>query len=231
MNRRTILAVTGTTLGTPLVGCLEETSDPENGNSNGDSDASSGDEEYETCHLVAIEYEWLPAEIQDEVDATLEAGQYETDRLRFSEAVDPDRSYLVVADTPYEPVVETDDGTDTLELHEDTVVRSPEPRLVTVRNTDDREHEVHVELSDDDTFVDETVTLEPDGERELEATDRFGTYELTAKARTGHEDVETLEYRVGDAYFDGFVEVSDAGMFVTQDVADLEPCPWDVRYD
>ena len=254
MKRRVLLAATATFLSTPLVGCLQEngesgddgSSNGDGRNRNGEDDASgSGDEsgndnggendangtdepqEYETCHLVSIDYEWLPEEIRAEVDAALEEGSYRSDRLLFAEAVDPDRSYLVVDGTPYEPIVEADGDREILEFREDDVVRAPEPRAVHVRNDDTRDHELRVELTGEGPILEETLEIEAGGERELEATEEFGTYELSARALTGHEAEDSIEFEVSDSTWDAYVEVTDDDLWVSQDVADIAPCPWD----
>ncbi len=237
MNRRTLLAATGVTATAPLAGCLDgddnSESDPEQNGSEGNSTPEDGSEgtsenrKYEECHHVSIGYERLPDEIQREVDAAIDDGSYESETLRFDEAVDSDRSYVVLEDTPYDPVVETDGTSRTLELHEDSVVRLPEPRAISVRNSDTRDHELRIEMVNGDTIIDETVAIEAGKERELEATDKFGTYELTVRSLTGHEDADSLRFRVGDASFDGLVDVSAERVFVTQEVADIGPCPWE----
>lgn len=185
--------------------------------------------EYEVCHFVAIRYRVLPEAIRAEVDAALEDGRYTATSLHFDEAIDPDRSYLVVDDTPYDPVVEDGDEGQTLELHETDVIRAPEPRFIYVDNDDDRDHEVQIELTGDETLVDETVTVPAGGSHEIEATDRFGTYELTARVRTGHEATDTFTFSVDDTHFAGLVTISDSDAFVTQGVADMMPCLWDAR--
>lgn len=238
MKRRTILATMGITVGTSLVGCVQgnssSESDPENTETEGNnstengSESSTEDRTYEECHLISIEYEWLPRDIKDEVDAALNEGQYETDDLLFAEAVDPDRSYLIIDGTPYDPVVETDGGTQTLELHEDDVVRTPKPRVISISNSDNRDHEVHIELRGDDTLVDETVTVNAGKKRKIEATDEFGTYELTARALTGHEDTDSFKFIISDSTTDGSIEVTDNEIWITQAIAELEACSWDV---
>ncbi|MDL5361384.1 hypothetical protein [Halalkalicoccus sp. NIPERK01] len=242
MDRRTALKTAGSALTFTVAGCLgdgdgpgdgsgstgSEGNDPETDNTEGNgSEYSIEDRTYEECHLISIEYEWLPEDVRNEVDIALDDGRYEADELLFAEAVDPGRSYLVVDDTPYDPTVETDGETWTLELHEDEVVRAPEPRLIIVQNSAGRDHEVHVELTGDDTFVDETVTITAGEEREIAATDEFGRYELTAQALTGHEGMDSFEFVVSDSAFDGIVEVTDTEVWVSQDVADVVPCSWD----
>jgi len=234
MNRRTILASTGVSLVTPLVGCLDGPTNADDGSDDEDertvnNTAETSDETYDQCDLVSIDYEWLPEGIRDEVDTALEAGQYETERLRFVEAVDPDHSFLVVDDTPYDPRVEIDGTTQTLELEQATEIKAAEPRRIRISNADDRDHDVHIELANGGAIVDETVTVQSGDEREIDATDRFGTYELTAEAQTGHEDMDTFEFSVDDSHFDGAVQVTADEIIATQSVADLEPCSWDTR--
>ncbi|ELY63912.1 hypothetical protein [Natrinema versiforme] len=244
MNRRSILAAGGASLGLGigLSGCLEadRTTEPDS-NSDGDgtdttengTPTSTTTSEFEQCHLVSIDYESLPDAIRAEVDAALEDGRYETENLLFDDAIDPDRSFVVVDDEPYDPRVETDGETRTLELEVTDTVRLPEPAVVRVTDSADRAHEVHVELTDDDgeTVVGETVSLEPGEERELEATDEFGRYELTARARTGHGATDEFDARISDSRSDGTVSVTDDGIVATQSAADMFPCPWDARYD
>lgn len=242
MNRRTALATAGSALTFTVAGCLGDGDEPGDGSgttgtgengSETDGTEEKGSEysienrTYEECRLISIEYEWLPEDVKQEVDAALDEGRYESDGLLFAEVVDPDRSYLVVDGTPYDPIVEVDDGRWTLELHEDEVVRAPEPRLITVRNSADRDHEIRVELTGDETLLDETVSIGAGEEQEMEATDEFGRYELTAKALTGHEGTDSFEFRVGDSAFDGIIEVTDTETWVSQTVADVAPCSWD----
>lgn len=240
MKRRTILAVTGVSFGPGLVGCLgaDSTTDPGTTGDGGDDPTEDGpaetmtEGELERCHLVSIDYESLPDAIRAEVDTALEDGQYESDALLFDDAVDPERSFVVVDDTPYDPRVDTAGERPTLELEATDVVRLPEPAVIRVGNDDDRDHEVHIELTDgDDAIVDETVSLEPDEECELEATDAFGSYELTARALTGHEATDEFGFGISDSRFDGSVTVSDDGILATQAVADMLPCQWDIRFD
>ncbi|WP_309138793.1 hypothetical protein [Haloterrigena gelatinilytica] len=238
MKRRTILATTGSSVGCGLAGCLgsdapSDSSAPgDDGDPTDDGSTEISEGELERCHLVSVDYESLPDAIRAEVDAVLEDGRYESDALLFDDAVDPERSFLVVDDAPYDPRVDADGGTATLELEPVDVVRLPEPAVISVSNGAERDHDVRVELTADDgeTVVDETVSLEPGETCELEATDAFGSYELTARALTGHEATDEFEFRIGDSHFDGVVAVSDDGLSATQSVADTLPCPWDVRY-
>lgn len=244
MNRRSILAAGGASLslGIGLSGCLETdpTTEPESDSTDDGDDTtengtpkSTAEEAFEQCHLVSINDESLPDAIQAEVDAALENGRYETETLLFDDAVDPDRSFIVVDDAPYDPSVETDGETQTLELEATDTVRLPEPAVLRIINSADRDHEVHVELtgSDGETIVNETVSLEPGEERELEATNEFGRYELTARARTGHGATDEFDARISDSRSDGTVSVTDDGIVATQSVADMFPCPWDARDD
>lgn len=218
MNRRRVLATMGISVSTPLVGCLQT------------SNIGSENEEqgYEECYLIEIQYEWFPQDIKGEVDTALEEGSYETDTLLFAEAVDVEESYLVVNDTPYEPVVETNE-TQTLELHEVDVIRTPEPRIIRVRNDDDRKHEARVELTNGETFVDETITLKSGEEIELEATGRFGTYNLSAQTITGHGAEEhDYRYSISDSTRNAYVTITEEEVRVSHTESDLEPCSWDV---
>ncbi|AXR80244.1 hypothetical protein [Natrarchaeobaculum sulfurireducens] len=219
MNRRDVLATMGISLSTPLVGCLQTSN----------TGSENEEQEYEECYLIEIQYEWFPQDIKDEVDTALEEGSYETDTLLFAEAVDAEESYLVVNDTPYEPIVETSNETQTLELHEVDVIRTPEPRNIRVHNDDDRKHEVHVELTNGETFVAETITLDSGEETELEATDRFGTYNLSARTLTGH-GAEEYDYRysISDSTRDAYVTITEDEVRVSHTESDLEPCSWDV---
>lgn len=249
MNRRSFLATWSVTLGVTLGGCLQEgttpgspstttrsgENTPENTGGSEEKTSESGttstDEqrEYEECELVSIDYEWLPRAIREEVDTARRDGQYETEGLLLAEAIDPDRSYVVIDGTPYEPLVESDSGagTQTLEVRKADAVRLPDPRSIEVANSDDRSHDVEIVLRDGDTVVEETVTVEPDATEFVEATDRFGSYELTARTRTGHRDEAEFGFTVSDSGFDGYVEVTPEEITVTQEVADLEPCSWD----
>lgn len=245
MNRRAVLVAAGFSLATSVAGCLEG---DETAGANGDGttderpsgddrakttdDPSAADDPYEECHLTEISYDWLPTDVQQEVDAALEDGRYETERLRLAEAVDTDAAYVTVDGTPYRPIVEGNGAATTLELREVDAVQLPEPREIRIENGADRKYEVSVVLhdgadpSDDEPLVDETVTVSPGEERTLEATATFGTYELVGRALTGHEQSSTFEFRVSDSYFDGVVSVSEDDIVVTQGVADMLPCPW-----
>jgi hypothetical protein len=239
MDRRKLLATTGTTLALPLVGCLQETSTlggnrtdigegdtSENGKENG-TEETNEDRKYEECHLISIDYEWLPEDIQKEVDVVFNKGQYETDQLLFAEAINPDQSYLVHNDTPYNPAIETVNGKQVLELHEDEVVRAPEPRVLHIQNKDTRDHEIQLEMTNDETVLDEFVTVQPDDEIEVETTERFGTYDLTARTLTGHGEEDSFDFTVRDSSFEGYIEVNREEIWISQSVAEIVPCPWD----
>ncbi|KYH26634.1 hypothetical protein HAPAU_17330 [Halalkalicoccus paucihalophilus] len=62
----------------------------------------------------------------------------------------------------------------------------------------------------------------------MEATDEFGRYELTARALTGHEGTISFDFRVSDSASDGIIEVTETEVQVSQLVADIAPCSWDV---
>lgn len=94
--------------------------------------------------------------------------QYESETHLLTDAVDPERSFVVVDDIPYDPRV---------------------------------------------------------------GTDEFGAYEQTGRTLTGHEDAETFGFGVSDSDFDGDITVTSIEIVVTQVVADMQPCPWDCRYD
>lgn len=239
MKRRTILATTGISVGCGIAGCLGSDAPPDSSAPGNDGDDPSDDGSVEMteagleqCHLVSIDYESLPDAIRSEVDSALEDGRYESDALLFDDAVDSERSFLVVDDSPYDPRVDADGETATLELKPVDVVRLPEPAVIRVSNGAEREHDVRVELTADDgeIIVDETVSLEPGERCELEATDAFGRYELTARTLTGHEATDEFGFRISDSHFDGLVTVGDDGISATQSVAEILPCPWDVRY-
>lgn len=235
MERRKLLASAGVAFIGPLAGCLQtdglpggtDTDDSED-NGNGSPDGGSNpDRKYEECHLVSIRYHRLPEDIQSEVDVALEDGVYEAERILFEEAVDSDRSYLVLEDTPYEPIIDSDEGKRSLEFEEVDAIRLPEPRTISFENDDSQEHEVSIVLTNGGTIIDTTITLEAGEERDIDATDEFGHYELTVEAMSGHGEADTFEFRVGDAYFDGYVQVDESGISITQTVADPAPCPWE----
>lgn len=226
MKRRTVLAGAGPTLGISLTGCLDGVDSEPTDDS---SKSETGKVEYEECHLIEIRYEWLPDDARNEVDIALENGSYEADRVLFADAVDTEESYLVVDGVPYEPTVETADGTTTLELRETDAVRQPEPEVVTVRNEDEQDHEIHVKLTGEKAIVDETVTLQQDGETALEATDRFGTYFLSASVLTGHEATEDdYGFSISDESGDPHVVVTADGLRVFHSEVELDPCQWNI---
>lgn len=229
MKRRMVLGVVGSLSGWSLSGCLDTAAEADGtSSSNTSTDGSENEDEqriYEQCHFVSISYESLPEPIKPEVKAAIDDGEYESVRLQFDEAVDPERSYIIVDGTPYESTVTTDGESRTLELREVDVVRQPEPATIIVENVANRDHEVRVELTDDDeTLVDETVSLEPGDAHEIESTDAFGTYELVAETLTGHRETDRFEFRIGDAYGDSSVTVSEDAIFATQDVSDMAEC-------
>ncbi|MFD1643042.1 hypothetical protein [Halohasta litorea] len=237
MRRRLVLGAVGSLGGWSLSGCLDSAAEADGTSSSNTSideseDGSENDPEngtdqqtYEQCHFVSVNYTSLPEPIKPEVRAALDDGQYESDELRFDEAVDPDRSYIIDDGTPYEPTVTTDGESRRLELQEADVVRQPEPAKIAVENRAERNHEVRIELTDgDETLVDETLRLDPDEDREIEATDAFGSYELVAETLTGHRETDRFGFSVGDSAFDGSVTVSEDGIFVTQEIADQAPC-------
>jgi len=169
MNRRTVLA--GCALSTTLAGCLDGISL---------RDMRSDTEEYEECHLIEISYEWLPDDVRTEVDTALDEGSYETERLLFAELVDVEESYLVG--------LETDNGTERLELTEVEAVRAPEPYDVRVENSADEQVDVHVELLLDETIANEDFTLSPGQEETIEATDRFGPINVSVDVSISDEE-------------------------------------------
>ncbi len=244
MNRRSVLNTAGFALLASIAGCVGSPADEVSSDSTGDanqrrpnsSDNNSGGTdddislagEYEQCHLVAIQFEWLPEELQREVDAVMEEGAYSDERIGLIEAIDPDTSYLVIGETPHELLVDTDGDEKTLSLVEAEYMTAPEPRSITVENTDEREHELKLMLVDDEPLVDERVTVAGGEQTEIPATDRFGTFDLTARVVTGHESEEHFEYTIDDAHFDAVVTVTDETVSITQSVADIEPCDWQV---
>lgn len=229
MRRRLVLGAVGSLGGWSLSGCLNTAGEADGTTTTNTSTNNSGNKDdqqaYEQCHFVSISYESLPDPIKSEVSGALNDGQYESDRLRFDEAVDPDRSYLVVDGTPYKPTVTTDGESQTLEFEEVDVVRHPKPAIILVENTADRNHEVRIELTDgNEPLVDKTVHLEPDDKHEIEATDAFGTYGLVAETLTGHRETDRFDFQVSDYAFDGSVTVSEDDIFATQDVSDMAEC-------
>ena len=160
MNRRTLLAVGGAGLSVATAGCL--------GGPVGDIVDGEPDP-FEQCDRIEVAYDSIPNEIQSEVDVALDEGAYETDRLFFAEAIDPERSVLVVDDTPYEPTVEDDDEGRELTLAEVDSPRLPEPRSLSVHNVDERPHELTIELTDDEPLVSEMISPAGDEHESVEA--------------------------------------------------------------
>ena len=178
---------------------------------------------------MEIRYEWLHDELQEEVDEALDGGYGSEEPPTFTEAIDVEFSYIVVDERPYEPWTDADSEGWVLELNEAEEIRLPEPREVSVENGDERPHEVTITLDrDGDRMVEATLSLEP-CERTVEATDAFGSYDLCAE--TDEHGRECIEFGIGDAYGDGTVTVDGAEVFVSQAVAETEPCPWDRRWD
>ncbi|RQG91173.1 hypothetical protein EA462_04050 [Natrarchaeobius halalkaliphilus] len=86
-----------------------------------------------------------------------------------------------------------------------------------------------MELTNGESFVDETITLESGEETELEATDRFGTYNLSARTLTGHGTEEHgYRYSISDSTRHAYVTVAEEEVRVSHTESDLEPCSWDV---
>ena len=248
MNRRSILNTAGLALTTAIAGCIETLSgnEPSSGSPNdtGGSGNSSTDDgptgnggptdddisladAYEQCHLVAIDFEWLPDELKAEVNEAMKGEAYEAERIGLAEAVDPEKSYLVIGDIPHELQVETVGDVMRLTLVEVEYLTAPNPRTITVENTADREHELEITLTGEEPIVDETVTVLPGSQTELTATDRFGTYDLTVRMLTGKQREDHFEYTISDSGFNGFVTVTESDLIVTQDVAEIVPCEWD----
>lgn len=246
MNRRSVLSAAGFALSAFIAGCVEGPSgDDENSNGSADNNAngtnssennSTGEttndislaDEYEQCHLVAIQFDWLPDELKVEVNAVMEDGEYTAERIGLLEAIDSEQSYLVIGETPHELQVDTVGDEKTLSLAEVEYMTASEPRTITIENTDDREHELELKLVGDEPLVDETVTVAGGEQTQVTATDRFGTFELTVRALTGHESEEMFEFAIDDAHIDGIVTVSEETVAITQEVADLAPCAWQV---
>lgn len=239
MHRRRLLAATVLGGSSAVIGgCVQNESDPVR--TNGGDIATPADDttatepppstegfEYETCHRIRIDYRWLPGPLRQEVDAALENGRYETDRLYLEEAIDTDVAYLDVEDTPYEPILDREGDRTVLELREAAAIRLPEPRRIQVTNGDDRDHEIRVLLADGDEYlVDETVALESGAESSLDAVAEFGQYELIGRVLTRDGATERYRFTVDDYNFDGYIFVSEDTIDVTQGVAELEPCPW-----
>ncbi len=190
----------------------------------------SPDGEYEQCHLVEIRYGWLPDELQEEVDEALDGGYESEDRPGLVEAVDTDTAYVVVDERPYEPWADADSDGWVLELDEVDEVRLSEPLEINVENRGEREFELTVTLDgDEERIVGETLSLEPGERKDVEATETFGSYELCGE--TDEHGEECFEFGVSDSYGDGVVAVDGDGLFLSQAVAEIEPCPWDRRRD
>jgi hypothetical protein len=188
------------------------------------TETETPDGEYERCHLVEIRYEWLPDGLQEEVDEALDGGYESEEGPTLTEAIDVESSYIVVDEQPYEPWADADSDGWVLELNEVEEIRLPEPRELSVENGDERPHEVTITLDrDGDRMVEETLSLDSGEERTVEATDVFGSYDLCAE--TDEHGEECFGFRVSDSYFEGLIEVSEDGIFLTQAVAEMEPCP------
>ena len=218
MNRRTLLAVGGAGLGVATAGCL--------GGPVGDI-VDGEPEPLEQCDRIEIAYDSLPNEVQTEVDVALDEGAYETDRLLFAEAIDPERSFVVVDDTPYKPTVERDDTSEQLTLTDVDTPRLPSPRTVSVYNGDDREHELTIELVDDEPLVSETRTIAPDDHESIETTDRFGSYTLSIDSPTDPAISAEEMYVVDEYHFGAIIERRAEAIAFMQEVAEIAPCPWE----
>ncbi|WP_331234504.1 hypothetical protein [Natronorarus salvus] len=243
MKRRAFLAALASV---PIAGCLEDP-DPGGGDettadapteiptetqtpTETPTETEPPDGDYERCHLTEIRYEWLPDELQDEVDEAVDGGYENEDRPELVEAIDTETAYVVVDEQPYESWADADAPGWILELNEVDEIRLPEPRTITVENHDERAHEVTVSLEGDEgRILDETLSLDSSEEREVEATDAFGEYDLCAE--TDDRGEECFEFRVSDSYGDGVVAVDGDELFVSQGVAEIEPCAWDRRWD
>ncbi|MCU4924391.1 hypothetical protein OB905_00125 [Halobacteria archaeon AArc-dxtr1] len=230
MKRRTLLATGGFAAAVPLAGYLRSEDDPDRAKDRPATETEPATERtYEQCSRVAIAYERFPVPIRDEVDDALSEGAYEAERVLLAEVIDPGRSYVVVDETPYTPTVERSGETQTLALQAVEAMRTPEPRQLSIRNIDERTHELHIELTGEKTLVDETVTVEPGDRKKLDATDRFGNYELTVTVRTDSREPHTDSFRVSESFLGGHLTVSADGVSVGQTVADFAPCFWNDR--
>lgn len=241
MKRRGLLGSVGP-IGALFAGCLGGGPGDDQADNPHDSDAGTSDESddssgsvvetkgsrtYEQCHWISISSERLPSDVQTEVNAALAGGSYETDHLLFEEAVDPDHSYIIVDDTPYDPTVERKGETAILELHEADVVHAPEPRTVRVKNRDTVEHRVQIELVNGETYIDDTVEIDSEETVVLDGPTAFGGYELTTRVLTGDHEEITDVFGVGEFVLEGIVEIRDDGVMFVQGVIDPLPCPWE----
>lgn len=192
------------------------------------ADAGPEAPDYDQCHLIRVSYDELPGAVRAEVDAALDSGEYRAETLLFDDAVDVSYSYVEVGETPYEPRVETDGETKILTLTEVDAMRTPEPRTIVAENDTDREQEVRIELvGERKTIIDRTVSLAPSRSRTLEATDEFGSYELTAEALTGHGKEDQFDFQVDDFRQNGDITVTPREIHVSQEVVDYAPCTWE----
>jgi len=218
MNRRTVLA--GCALSTTLAGCLDGISIRE---------TDDGGKEYTECHLVEISYEWFPGEIKSEVDTALEEGVYEAERVLFAEAVDIEKSYLVVDNTSYEPHLQTEAGTQRLELTEVDDIRAPEPYEISVRNWTDEKLDVNVELLMDEPIINENFTLWPGQGELLKEIDRFAPVDASVEVLTGEDTREANgEFEFSDRSQDGRITIREDTITFHHLEPDVNRCSWDV---
>lgn len=224
-RRRALRLAGGCLVGITSAGCLSgptpETFEP--------SETEPPDPDYDKCHRTKIPYGDLPEEVRTEVDAALEDGEYRAASLLIDDAIDVPEAYLVVRGTPYDPRVEDgDSGAKVLTLTEVDAVRRSRPRTLLIRNTDDREHEVRVEVVGEETVLRKHFTLKPDDFRKFSVTDEFGNYDLIVE--TPNSDKETLRegFVVDDLYEENTeVEITDKNIDTTQQVVDRAPCTWE----
>ncbi|MXV62902.1 hypothetical protein GS429_12655 [Natronorubrum sp. JWXQ-INN-674] len=239
MKRRTLLAAVGAgTVAT--AGCLDDSrgdSDGQNTNTNVTANAGATcdtDRTYETCSRLLISADSFPEPVRCEIDAALEESGYTTaGGFLLEGAMDVEHAYVRKNDTAYEPKItesasaSDDDDERTLTLIEQDRPTRRRVHEMRIENATDDKRTVELAVvreDDDETAVDETLSLEA-GEREtVPVSDVLGRYEFEVSDDRGLE--ATLESRLGEYFqFDALVVDDDAR--VLESTADVAPCPWE----
>lgn len=233
MRRRTLLAGIGPGTAT-IAGCASTDSD--------------GWGYRTTCELDAFSYRYLPDNAKHEVDTAFSEGSYETEGELYYERLleRPDEQAMRRDDTYYVAEIDRREessllGTETvstLSFTETTPTLEP-PRPLTIWNSTDEtvDIEVTVRYRTGEVVTDERgakiagreVTLEPpDSETasyQVDALDRYTTYEVRLEFETGRTESETVTLDRRRSGIDMIIAAdgfSDDGF----DESHWPTCPW-----
>lgn len=225
MRRREYLIGTGVIVTPTLAGCIRDDNEQNTGNDE-IQNVASNEGEYPECHLIEVQYDWLPNEIQDEVDSSISEGEYSSDELLFEKAVNTEESYIVREDIIYKPKIEYDGNQSILTLEETDSIHDKDSRILNIINKTDNEVNISFELlKSDDVYASESINLEPNSDIEKELTDKFGTYSLKV------EDIDTGNvaehiYEINDGTNNAMIEITEEEIHVFHEEYGIVPCRW-----